>query len=116
MSVPTQPKNSTERKHQKNIVVRRKPKMAENGIESGERDEERKTIIPIWWEVAMFRILNGIMVIFFLSATAKLHSDDNACLWIPTFLVPAFLSAVVAVKPQLSGIRTGSILSPFYSI
>ena len=111
MSVP---KNSTERKCQKNIAVRRKPKMEE--MESGEREEVCQTITPIWWEVAMFRILNGIMVIFFLSATAKLQSDDNACLWIPTFLVPAFLSAVVAVKPQLSGIKTGSILSAFYSI
>ena len=98
MSVP---RNSTERKHQKSVAIRRKPKMEE--MESAEREDEGKTIMPVWWEVALFRILNGIMVIFFLSATVKLQSDDNACLWIPTFLVPAFLSTVVAVKPQLSG-------------
>ena len=34
---------------------------------------------------------------FFLAATVKLQEDDNACLWIPTFLVPAFLSTIVAV-------------------
>ena len=43
------------------------------------------------------------MVVFFLAATVKLQSDDNACLWVPTFLVPAFLSTIVAVRPQLSG-------------
>ena len=36
-------------------------------------------------------------VMFFLAATVKLQEDDNACLWIPTFLVPAFLSTIVAV-------------------
>ena len=96
------PRNSAERKHQKSIAVRKKPKMEE--MEVGGREEEGKTIAPIWWEVAMFRILNAIMVIFFLSAVVKLRTDDNACLWIPTFLVPAFLSTIVAVKPQLSGI------------
>eukprot|EP00090_Calanus_glacialis_P000377 TRINITY_DN10227_c0_g1_i1.p1 TRINITY_DN10227_c0_g1~~TRINITY_DN10227_c0_g1_i1.p1 ORF type:complete len:231 (-),score=65.03 TRINITY_DN10227_c0_g1_i1:72-680(-) len=71
-------------------------------MDVGGREEEGKTIAPVWWEVAMFRILNAIMVIFFLSAVVKLRTDDNACLWIPTFLVPAFLSTIVAVKPQLS--------------
>lgn len=33
----------------------------------------------------------------------KHQEDDNACLWIPTFLVPALLSSVVAFRPQLSG-------------
>ena len=73
-------------------------------MEVGGREEEEKTITPIWWEVAIFRILNAIMVIFFLSVVVKLRTDDNACLWIPTFLVPAFLSSIVAVRPQLSGI------------
>ena len=100
------PRNSFERKHQKSIAVRKKPKMEE--MEIGGREDEGKTIAPIWWEVAMFRILNGIMVIFFLSAVVKLRTDDNACLWIPTFLVPAFLSSIVAVRPQLSGITLHS--------
>ena len=38
-----------------------------------------------------------LQVMFFLAATVKLQEDDNACLWIPTFLVPAFLSTIVAV-------------------
>ena len=44
-----------------------------------------------------------MMVVFFLAAVSLLREDDNSCLWIPTFLVPAFLSTIVAVKPQLSG-------------
>ena len=39
-----------------------------------------------------------LQVMFFLAATVKLQEDDNACLWIPTFLVPAFLSTIVAVN------------------
>ena len=97
------PKNSAERKYQKNITLRKKPRM--EGIELEEREEGFRPTTPVWWEVAMFRILNAIMVIFFLTATVKLQSDDNACLWIPAFLVPAFLSSVVAMKPQLSGRR-----------
>ena len=58
---------------------------------------------PAWWEMLMFRFLNAVMVIFFLTVTVRLQSDDNACLWIPTFLVPAFLSTIVAIRPQLSG-------------
>ena len=72
-------------------------------MELEQREDGFKPTTPVWWEVAMFRILNGIMVVFFLTATVKLQSDDNACLWIPAFLVPAFLSTVVAMKPQLSG-------------
>ena len=79
-----------------------KPRMEE--MEVGGREEEGKTIAPIWWEVVMLNFLNAIMVIFFLSAVVKLPTYDNACLWIPTFLVPAFLSSIVAVRPQLSGI------------
>ena len=56
-----------------------------------------------WWEIAVFRFLNAIMVVFFLTAVVKLQADDNACLWVPTYLVPAFLSTILAVKPQLSG-------------
>lgn len=63
--------------------------------------EEEHTPTP-WHEVFAFRILNGVMVMFFLAATIKLQEDDNACLWIPLFLVPAFLSSVVAVRPALS--------------
>ena len=51
-----------------------------------------------WWEVAIFRVLNGVMVGIFLGASFKLVKDDNSCLWVPTFLVPAFLSAVLAIK------------------
>ena len=75
-------------------------------MECIEREEGFKSPTPVWWEVVVFRILNAIMVIFFLAATVKLQSDDNACLWIPAFLVPAFLSTVVAMKPQLSGRRS----------
>lgn len=50
----------------------------------------------------VFRAFNLIMVGFFLTATIKLQEDDNACLWIPTFLVPALLSSVIAIRPQLS--------------
>lgn len=64
-------------------------------------EEEERPPAP-WWEGAAFRLLNCVMVVFFLGATVKLQDDDNACLWIPTFLVPAFLSSIVAVKPQLS--------------
>ena len=71
-------------------------------------EEDRSYVKPAWWEIAVFRFLNAIMVIFFLTAVVKLQSDDNACLWVPTFLVPAFLSTIVAVKPQLSGCKTGS--------
>ena len=101
MSVP---RNSVERKLQKIVALRKKPKIEE--MEFGEREEEPVAPTPVWWEVAIFRVLNAIMVIFFLTATVKLQSDDNACLWIPAFLVPAFLSTVVALKPQLSGICT----------
>lgn len=68
------------------------------------KNEDIKTTSsdPIWWEMLVFRGLNIIMVAFFLAATLKLQEDDNACLWIPTFLVPALLSSVVAVRPQLS--------------
>ena len=77
--------------------------------------EEEERVAPAWYEVFAFRILNGVMVLcslscfisgfpnalqkvmFFLAATVKLQEDDNACLWIPTFLVPAFLSTIVAV-------------------
>ena len=82
--------------------------------------EEEERTPPAWYEVFAFRILNGVMVavlcklnldyilscsmsttmlqvMFFLAATVKLQEDDNACLWIPTFLVPAFLSTIVAV-------------------
>ena len=71
------------------------------------RDEEddcdKSSSAPAWWEMLMFRFLNAVMVIFFLTVTVRLQSDDNACLWIPTFLVPAFLSTIVAIRPQLSG-------------
>ena len=50
----------------------------------------------------VFRAFNLIMVGFFLTATIKLQEDDNAGLWIPTFLVPALLSSVIAIRPQLS--------------
>ena len=87
--------------------------------------EEEERTPPAWYEVFAFRILNGVMVavlhavlcklnldyilscsmstttlqvMFFLAATVKLQEDDNACLWIPTFLVPAFLSTIVAVN------------------
>ena len=63
--------------------------------------EEERTPSP-WHEVFAFRILNGVMVMFFLAATIKLQEDDNACLWMPLFLVPAFLSSVVALRPALS--------------
>ena len=66
-------------------------------------EEDRSYVKPAWWEIAVFRFLNAIMVIFFLTAVVKLQSDDNSCLWTPTFLVPAILSTIVAVKPQLSG-------------
>ena len=65
----------------------------------------RNHVKAAWWEIAVFRLLNAVMVIFFLTAVVKLQSDDNACLWVPTFLVPAFLSTIVAVKPQLSGLH-----------
>ena len=71
-------------------------------------DGTNNHVKPAWWEMAVFRFLNAIMVVFFLTAVVKLQSDDNACLWVPTFLVPAFLSTIVAVKPQLSGCKTGS--------
>jgi hypothetical protein len=57
------------------------------------------------YNIVIVRILNGVMVLFFLTAVSLLREDDNSCLWIPTFLVPAFLSTIVAVKPQLSGIQ-----------
>jgi hypothetical protein len=65
--------------------------------------EAEKRPPPAWHEVAAFRLLNGVMVLFFLAAAAKLQEDDNACLWLPTFLVPALLSAAVALRPGLSG-------------
>ena len=71
-------------------------------------EDSQAYVKPAWWEIAVFRFLNAIMVVFFLTAVVKLQSDDNSCLWTPTFLVPAFLSTIVAVKPQLSGCKTGS--------
>ena len=68
-------------------------------------EDSQAYVKPAWWEIAVFRFLNAIMVVFFLTAVVKLQSDDNSCLWTPTFLVPAFLSTIVAVKPQLSGER-----------
>ena len=68
-------------------------------------DSLESFVKPAWWEIAVFRLLNAVMVIFFLTAVVKLQSDDNSCLWTPTFLVPAILSTIVAVKPQLSGDR-----------
>ena len=68
--------------------------------------EDKSYVKPAWWETAVFRFLNAVMVIFFLTAVVKLQSDDNSCLWTPTFLVPAILSTIVAVKPQLSGDRS----------
>ena len=69
-------------------------------------EEDKSYVKPAWWETAVFRFLNAVMVIFFLTAVVKLQSDDNSCLWTPTFLVPAILSTIVAVKPQLSGDRS----------
>ena len=66
-------------------------------------EDSQSYVKPAWWEIAVFRFLNAIMVVFFLTAVVKLQSDDNSCLWTPTFLVPAILSTIVAVKPQLSG-------------
>ena len=77
----------------------RSPNMdAEDSLE-----DSQSYVKPAWWEIAVFRFLNAIMVVFFLTAVVKLQSDDNSCLWTPTFLVPAILSTIVAVKPQLSG-------------
>ena len=48
-------------------------------------------VFSLWISKALRKVM------FFLAATVKLQEDDNACLWIPTFLVPAFLSTIVAV-------------------
>ena len=48
-------------------------------------------VFSLWISKALQKVM------FFLAATVKLQEDDNACLWIPTFLVPAFLSTIVAV-------------------
>lgn len=72
--------------------------------------EEEERSPAAWYEIVTFRVLNGVMVMFFLAATVKLQEDDNACLWIPTFLVPAFLSSIVAVKPQLSGKKLSYVI------
>ena len=68
-----------------------------------EAGDDKQQQGPAWWEIGVFRLLNAVMVVVFLTATVKLQADDNACLWIPTFLVPAFLSTIVAIRPQLSG-------------
>merc|ERR1712130_87118 len=95
------PRNSQERRLRESRTVLpssiRRRRMEEQCIL-----EEEERAPPAWYEVFAFRILNGVMVMFFLAATVKLQEDDNACLWIPTFLVPAFLSTIVAVRPQLS--------------
>merc|ERR1712130_910855 len=90
------PRNSQERRLRESRTVLpssiRRRRMEEQCIL-----EEEERAPPAWYEVFVFRILNGVMVMFFLAATVKLQEDDNACLWIPTFLVPAFLSTIVAV-------------------
>ena len=96
------PKNSTERKHQKIILMRRKPGRSDDPL-TDEMDDDFSKTLPTWWEQLLFRGLNGLMVIFFIIATVKLQADDNACLWMPAFLIPAFLSSIVAISPALSG-------------
>ena len=91
MEATAQPQHSTEDGHTEDTEYSLSPAQAASS--------------PLWWEVALFRLLNAVMVVFFLAATVKLQGDDNACLWVPTFLVPAFLSTIVAVRPQLSGFR-----------
>ena len=75
-------------------------------LEDGSEESTSTTYPPTYspCEFFLFRAINAIMVIFFLIAISLLKDDDNACLWVPTFLVPAFLSTIVAIKPQLSGI------------
>ena len=43
--------------------------------QSSDKDTENddKKSVPFWWEMAMFRLLNAVMVIFFLTATIKLQ-------------------------------------------
>lgn len=53
-------------------------------------------------EFIVFRALSAVMVVFFMVAAIFLKEDDNSCLWIPLFLIPAFLSLIVVIKPQLS--------------
>ena len=54
-------------------------------------------------EFVVFRVLSGIMVVFFIVAAIFMKEDDNSCLWMPLFMIPAFLSLIVVLKPQLSG-------------
>ncbi|XP_023342064.1 transmembrane protein 220 [Eurytemora carolleeae] len=85
------------------ISARRKVRIME-ALEDGSEESTSTTYPPTYspCEFFLFRAINAIMVIFFLIAISLLKDDDNACLWVPTFLVPAFLSTIVAIKPQLS--------------
>ena len=38
-------------------------------------EEDKSYVKPAWWETAVFRFLNAVMVIFFLTAVVKLQSD-----------------------------------------
>ena len=72
-------------------------------MEVVENGDESSCSPPAWWEVAIFRLLNAAMVVFFTAAAGQMKEDDNSCHFIPTYLVPAFLSLTVAIRPQLSG-------------
>ena len=58
--------------------------------------------VPACWEQILFRLLNAAMSVFFLLATARQQTDDNACLWLPVFLGPALLSGAAAARPRLT--------------
>ena len=94
----------------KTVPSKRKLRARMDQLRDEEDDGDKSSLAPAWWEMVMFRFLNAAMVIFFLMVTVRLQSDDNACLWIPTFLVPAFLSTIVAVRPQLSGLSLDVII------
>ena len=70
-------------------------------IEGGSEDNvfPKKKDLFNHFEFGIFRLFSAIMVVFFLIAAIFLREDDNSCVWIPTFSIPAFLSAIVVVKP-----------------
>jgi hypothetical protein len=50
----------------------------------------------------IWRLSNTAMVAFFLMATVVQINDPDPYIWIPIYLIPAFLSAAIVCKPEIT--------------
>uniref|UniRef100_T1ISY2 Transmembrane protein 220 n=1 Tax=Strigamia maritima TaxID=126957 RepID=T1ISY2_STRMM len=53
-------------------------------------------------QLIVWKFVNILMFLFFLLATLVQFNDDDACVWIPVYVIPAALSLAIVIKPKIT--------------